>query len=327
MRKFMLFLAGVFVASAALAEGVPDPGLQNNINPQPPTRKPLQNRPVVKDIDSFDEKIADLPTGDLRLKHLDAGEVVEKLVYDITVNRLPAGKAEFELKRQEKYGKTDNQVPVYTASLMTRANRAMSLMYDVSDSAHSIFDAKGGFARAFTMDRKEGKSKVAERINFDYNKETMAAAYERPKLGADAQVKWVSTSIKLPGKVLDPLSAVYFMRLKELNLEDIVPGKAKPAITLPVCSDRSVWNTNLFAIGIDHPDVGSYKNRKCIVFEVDAPFRGLFEHVGKIRIWIDAKSGVAVKMTAEIPIGPAEAILDADHSTNLPEDFTNPTAR
>jgi hypothetical protein len=172
---------------------------------------------------------------------------------------------------------------------------------------------------------------VAERITFDYQTAVMAATYERPRVGADEKLKWATSTIPLTGKVLDPLGAVYYLRSfassapnidpnSALNLKNIQPSKTKAALTLPVCSDRHVWNTNLYCIGRENIDLGSLKDRECLIFEVDAPFRGLFERKGKMRVWIDIETGVTIKMTAEIAIGLAEALLNIkkDHSENTP---------
>ncbi len=328
MRRSLLLLAGFIVAvfcQAAVAEtdpiigSRPDPGLQEGGTPaldkgKIPAKKPARVNTLV---DALDEEIISLPVGDLRLTAGDTEGKIERLVYDIYVKGLPAGKAEFELKRQEKYGKA-NPMPVFMASLSTRSNRATSLFYDVKDRVSSIFDAKGGFSRLFSMDRKEGNSKVAERITFNYEKDGASALYERPRPDADKDAKWVASTIPMTGKALDPLSAIYFMRSSGINLKNIQLGKSKAAITLPICSDRHVWNTRLYAVGVDHPDIGTFKNRDCVVFEIDAPFKGLFERVGKIRAWFDIETGVAVKMTAEISIGPAEAVLNIEESKNSP---------
>jgi len=331
MRKSILLLLGAFAftaAHAALAEtlppigSTPDPGLQEDASARVKRQAKRPSRLISKP-DTLDEEIVELPQADkqhpdfnLRLSAGSTDETSERLVYDITINRLPAGKSDFELIKLEKYGKA-NPVPVYAATLKTRANRAMSLVYDVHDRTSTIFDAKGGFSRVFSMDRYEGDSKVAERITFNYDKENISAFYERPRPDAK-DAKWVGSTIQMTGKALDPLAAIYFMRCNAINLKNIFPAKSKVAITLPICSDRHVWNTRMYAVGVDHPDIGTLKNRECVIFEIDAPFRGLFEHVGKTRVWFDVETGVAVKMTAEISIGPAEAILNIDESKNSP---------
>ena len=291
---------------------VPDPGLRSGVADKDKRAKSRLNPP-----DPFLETITivEFKPIELPLKAGATDESAERLEYDININRLPAGKAVLELRKQEKY-KDAIPVPVWSAKLNTRSNRALTLMYDVRDEARSVFDAKGGFSRFFYMDRKEGDAKVSEKITFNYIG-AMSAAYERPKTGLDGQIKWIASTIPLSTKALDPLGAIYVLRAPGLKLENIQPSKSKAAIVLPICSDRHVWNTNLYAVGIDHPDAGNLKNRACVIFEVDAPYRGLFEHIGKPRIWVDIKTGVILKMTAETPIGPAEATLSEFRNSPL----------
>ena len=282
-----------------------DPGLRDNATPPSERDRSKRSNRVIRP-DFIDEIIVKLPAAEMNFKAGAADDTCEKLVYDITVNRLPHAKATFELRSSEKDDK-----PVWNATLSTRSNRAATLFYEVRDTIRSTFDEKAGFSRFFFMDRKEGDAHVIERITMNYEKDKMEATYERqkPSLNNNNEVRWVPTTITLTDKVLDPLSAVYYLRSKGLDLKSMQPGKTTPALTLPICTERHVFNTNFYAVGIDHPDIGNLKDRECVVFEIDAPFKGLFERVGRVKVWVDVKKGVVLKMKSETPIGPAEAIL------------------
>ncbi len=327
-RRFfsLALLSCVALVPAARAESadspggsVPDPGLRDNLNGKDKSRSVPKSRlssdPFLEMNDIKELKEVTLP--------LNAGVTdadAETLEYDINLYHLPAGKAVLTLKKKEKY-KDALPVPVWEANLSTRSNRAMSLKTDVKDEVRSTFDAKGGFSRFFYMDRKEGDAKVTEKITFNYVG-AMSAMYERPKTSADDKISWVSSTIQMTTKALDPLCAAYYLRAytmknSALRLADIPLSKNTPAIVLPVCTDRHVWNTNLFAVGKDHPDVGKLKNRECLIFEIDAPYRGLFERVGRPRIWVDIETGVIVKVTAETPFGPAEVLLSKFENSPL----------
>lgn len=248
----------------------------------------------------------------------------ERLVYDIRVSGVPAGKALFEVKRTEVYA---GDKDVWAITLETRSNRAVSLFYDVRDQARTLVDVKGGFSRYFRIDRKEGDARGQEKISFTYDIGNMEAQYERPR--SDGQ--WRTHIIPLTGKVLDPLSVIYYLRtfaqtpsqpggmeLKNLKVTD--------SFVLPICTDRRVWNTRVNVVQrILSEDFGALKARQCIVVEPEAEFKGLFERKGKMRIWIDIATGIPLKMTVEIPIGPAEVIL-SEHSNSPLDTFTAPTA-
>jgi hypothetical protein len=314
MNRVVLALLGCVLATAALCESslepgaIPDPGLRDDAKPKY-EREQRTGRPARPDL--IDDVIVKLPRAELNFKEAGStDETCEKLTYDIFVNRLPHARSTMELRSTEK-----NDKPVWRATLSTRSNRAATLFYDVRDNVVSTFDEKGGFSRFFSMDRKEGDAHVVERINFNNEKDKMEATYERPKpsLNGNNEIRWVTTTIPLTGKVLDPLSAVYFLRDRDLNLKALQPDKQKPALVLPICSDRHVFNTSFYVVGIDHPDVDGLKDRTSVVFEIDAPFKGLFERVGRVRIWVDAATGVVLRLRSETPIGPMEAVL-SDHS-------------
>jgi hypothetical protein len=268
---------------------------------------------------------ADLTPANLNLQ---AGE---RLVYDIRVNGMPAGKTLLEVKPEEKYRDDKTVMPV---TLVTRSNRAVSLFYDVHDKARTLIDVKGGFTRFFHIDRKEGDARSQEKINFTYDIGNMEAQYERPR--SDGQ--WRTHLIPLTGKMLDPLSAIYYLRsmaqpqpkadaVKEdeparIELKNLKVGES---FLLPICTDRRVWNTRITVKErILAADFGDLKDRQCLVIEPEAEFKGLFERKGKMRIWVDIATGIPLKMTVEIPIGPAEVIL-SEHS-NSPLDTFAPAA-
>jgi hypothetical protein len=258
-------------------------------------------------------------------------QVGERLTYDIRVSGLPAGKAMLEVRKTEKYG--EGGPDVWVIGLETRSNRAVSMFYDVRDKASAFIDVKGGFSRFYHMIEREGDVKGEEKIAFNYDIGNMLATYQRPR--SDGQ--WRTHEIPLTGKVLDPLSSLYFLRsfapggtqpeefqLNNLEVDDqkpARPGHAK-AIILPICADRRVWMTRLRVVERRlNEDFGDLKGRECIAIEPEAEFKGLFERKGKMRVWVDVATGIPLKMTVEIPIGPAEVIL-SDH-TNSPLTIEN----
>ncbi|MCY3022396.1 MAG: DUF3108 domain-containing protein [Planctomycetota bacterium] len=237
--------------------------------------------------------------------------VSEKLFYDIRVNGIPAGKALLEVSKTEALD-GDKGPQVWIVLLSTRSNRAVSLFYDVHDWAKSKIDVKGGFSRFYRIYKEEGGVRTEERIAFTYDIGSMEAAYERPR--SDDRSQWRTHKIPLTGKVLDPLSALYYLRT--LPLKDMQAGHT---FGLPVCADCRVWNTR-FTVMKRHPalDVGYLKGRDCIEVEPELRFKGLFERKSRIRAWLDVATGIPLKMEAEIPIGPAEVVLTEASSSALP---------
>jgi len=224
--------------------------------------------------------------------------VGEKLIYEIRVSGVPAGKTCLEVRKTESIG---NGKEAWVVGLETRSNRAASFMYDVRDQARAQIDVKGGFSRSFSINIKEGDMQTREEIEFKYDIGDMMATYMRPRSDGE----WRTHKIPLTGKVLDPLSAIYYLRALDLKT-----AKNGELLYLPICTDRRVWNTRLkITERRIAEDVGELKGREVVCIVPDAEFKGLFERKGPMKIWVDVATGIPLRMTCEIPIGPAEVIL------------------
>jgi len=247
-------------------------------------------------------KLAELAPANLGLR------VNERLVYDIRINAVPAGKALLEVQGVEG----EEKVPqAWQIRLTTRSTRAVSwFFYDVDDLAKSKIDTKGGFSRFYSMRRNEGEIKTRETIHFNYDIGSMEAVYERPR--SDGQLR--AYKVPLTGKVLDPLAALYYLRA--LKLPDLQPDDVR---YLPICAEARVWNTALKVKALERIDVGYLRGRLCVVFEPEVEFRGLFERKGKMLVWVDVATGIPLKMAAETPIGLADVVLSDAKGSPLPE--------
>lgn len=226
----------------------------------------------------------------------------ERLVYDIRVNGVAAGKTQLLIKK-DKYA-TEKGPQIWVVEMDTHSNRAVSLFYSVEDKARTNIDVKGGFTRFYHIQQKEGDVKNQEKINFKYDIGEMEATCEKPRPDGE----WRTHKVPLPGKVLDPLSAIYYLRT--INFRALLDKKdLDKDICLPICSDRRVWNTLLPVKGHGFDDFGKLKDREYVKIVPEAEFRGLFERKGKMTIWVDVETGIPLKMEVEIPIGHAEVQL------------------
>jgi hypothetical protein len=226
----------------------------------------------------------------------------ESLVYDIRVNGMPAGKASLEVQKQDTMEPNNAGPTVWIVTLNTKSNRAVSLYYDVRDRATAKIDTLGGFSRFCHIEKKDGDIKDEEVVNFDYDYMNMQATYERRRLGDG---KFRSHTIPLKGNVLDPLTAIYYLRSI-----DFTKYKPKDYIDLPICTDRRVWSTRIKVLdNILVGDFGELKNRKYIKLLTDPPFKGLFEKKGSMVICVDIQTGIPLRLNVEIPIGSAEVEL------------------
>jgi hypothetical protein len=251
--------------------------------------------------------LSELAPADLKLI------VGEHLIYDVRVNGVPAGKAQFDVRRAEPVG-GDNGPQVWVATMELRSNRAVSLYFEVKNKARSLIDCKAGFSRFYHCDRNEGQIDAEERVSFKYDYADMEALYERPRTdGTDAQAgqpqTWVARKIPLTGKALDPLSAMYYLRSIDFSKQSYVNGIAQ--VLIPICADRRVWNTKII---VHQPQgeketFGSLGERAFILIEPQLEFDGLFQRKGGLTVWLDAETRIPLKAKVEIAIGSAEVLL------------------
>ncbi len=269
-------------------------------------------------LDKTPEVIPELAKAALKLT------VGESLVYDIRVNGMPAGKAALEVQKLDTMEPNPGSPSVWIVTLNTKSNHAISLFYDVRDRATSKIDVLGGFSRFCHLDKKDGDVKDEEVVNFDYDYKNMQATYERRRLVDD---KWRSHTIPLKGNVLDPLSAIYYLRSL-----DFTKFKAKDTLDLPICTDRRVWATRMkFLDSIQTGDFGDLKNRKYVKILTDPPFKGLFVKKGSMVVCVDVETGIPLRLNVEIPIGSAEVELSEHVKSpfdvgSAPATSTSPTA-
>lgn len=258
----------------------------------------------------------------------------ETLEYEVRWNGVPAGASRLTVHRQEAFNKGPE---CWFARMVTESNPVVSTIYPVKDKAKTVIDVKGGFSRQFYLRCQEGPYYSEERIKFDYTLGSQVADYERPRPridpGADADrdepSAWRTTRIPLYGRVLDPLAALYYLRALDLKgrwaareklREDREAGRIDEAeqqarikeleVVLPICTERRVWDTRLELIGREQITVPALEGpRWCLEAKVDCGFSGLFQRKDAIHLWLDEATGIPLKMTTELPIGPCEVVL------------------
>lgn len=284
-----------------------------------------------------------LAPADLKLDRYKRGEdgrpewAGEELEYQIRWNGLPAGRAVLRVKQRDRF--PDAQGPeTWLVRLDIRSNRAVTSVYPVRNKAQSRIDVKGGFSRLFANEVSEGEYQAKERARFDYTLEKLEALYEYPQWfehpaseKEEARFPWKALTIPLNGKVLDPLSAVYYLRALDLK-----PGQT---VVLPICADRRVWNTPVKVEGRETVDIpGLGPRQPCLVLLPECEFNGLFvrravrtrtaagDWMGAVQLWVHEGTKVPVKLAAETPLGSCEALLDSHRFSPFDPGIPGPAA-
>jgi len=243
-----------------------------------------------------------LAPADLRLR------VNEDLEYEILWSGVPAGITHMTVRGREHFPeKTGPEVWVVRQD--TRPSRVVATFYTVRDKAISYIDVKSGFSRYFYQGRHEGNVEFEERMTADYTLGNMTAQYSSAVVrmanykDPSGKEYWRTQSLALNDHILDPLSALYYLRSTDLDV-----GKS---VVLPVCTERRVWYTRVKAAeekeSVTIPCLGG--NISCLKVVPEMEYMGLFERKGEMTLWLDSKTKILVKAKVLLPIGECEIRL------------------
>ena len=220
----------------------------------------------------------------------------EKLTYMIKWGAIDAGMATLTIKRKEQLGPGGPEV--WNIQCKTRSNAFLSMFYEVRDDIKTLVDVNSGCTRLFDMDKNEGNYHSTERIEFDYDKQE--AEYVKIKQELFSESKRTKI-IKLPGRVSDPLSCLYYCRGLDLEV-----GSAEK---LTVNTSKKNWVMTLRVLREEKLDIEGLGEVTCLVVEPEAQFQGLFVRKGKMTVWLEKQTKIPLRMKVDIPIGSASAVL------------------
>jgi hypothetical protein len=120
------------------------------------------------------EVLPELTEADLKL------QPDEKLIYEIRVDGMPAGKAWLEVKKRDDLNASGGPA-IWVTTLTIKSSRLISLTYEVDDKTLSKIDCKGGFSRFCHIERKDGEVEGEEISSFDYTFGNFKASYQRTR--------------------------------------------------------------------------------------------------------------------------------------------------
>jgi hypothetical protein len=209
--------------------------------------------------------------------------VGEKLSYDIRYKFITAGVATMEVK-----GIVDcDSSKCYLISSKARSTMPFSLFFEVKDSVFSYMDICALYTRRFEKHLREGNSVRDEAVVFDQDGHT--ATY------SDGAV------ITVPQEVQDVLTSLYFLRTRRVEVGD--------TLVIQNHSDRKNYPLEIHILRSEKVSVpaGEFE---CLVVEPILKSSGLFQHQGRLTVWLTRDSRLLpVKMKGRIIIGAIDAVL------------------
>ncbi|MBN2710842.1 MAG: DUF3108 domain-containing protein [Planctomycetes bacterium] len=245
------------------------------------------------------------------VKLSDFTKVGEELTYRVSWKGIPAGTITLRTKRTKRVG--DRKALNFEISI--QSNDFLSMIYPVSSTITSLADTEDGRSYLFKRDLKEGRRRVDDRLQFDYDYKSAdgrvepVALYSKIKNGTTKS----NTPLPIPGPMQDSLSIVYYMRSLKFNKEgdthELLLGGHKRVDVVNVTAMEFVKKKTA---------VGTFD---CVVVEPkgdeDSDSTNIVSTKGTAMIYLEKHTGIPVYMTVAVPFGNAVAVLSEHSMTDL----------
>lgn len=207
----------------------------------------------------------------------------EYLEYEVGYSFIKAGTATLEVRRKVNYKGYQSLELVSTA----RSYPALAKLYYVEDYNYSILDASGLFPWHFQKNVHEGGYQAFKAADFDQIKHKIYT----PKDTLEASSDYVQ----------DALSSLYYVRT--------IPLTVGQSVFLEAFSDGKKFSLEVKVVKKERVTVpaGTFRT---IVVEPLLKTAGIFEHQGKIKVWLtDDRLRLPVMMKSRVLIGSISAQL------------------
>lgn len=125
----------------------------------------------------------------------------ETLIYNLKFKGMNAGESILSIKKD-----TLEEKAIYHLTFTTKTNKVLDFIYKIRDQINIILDVDDFSIKKIEKKMDEGGKKKLFRSIINYDDSTAISN---------------NKTLKIPGKVLDPFGAIYYLRKKEINLSDI----------------------------------------------------------------------------------------------------------
>lgn len=209
--------------------------------------------------------------------------VGERLTFQIRFGFLQAGVATMEVR-----GVVDcDGSKCYHITSEARSTKPFSLFFEVKDQVSSYMDVARLHTRRYEKDLKEGNYARKEVVVFDQANHT--ATYPD------------SSVVPVPADVQDVLTSLYFLRTREIRVGQ--------TLLIENHADRKNYPLEVRVIRTESVSVpaGEFE---CFVVEPILKASGLFQHQGRLTVWLTNDSRLMpVMMKGKIIVGSISAVL------------------
>ena len=208
----------------------------------------------------------------------------EKLTFDVRYEFVKAGVATLEVKEITECGSGSKCFRVVSEA---KSTMPFSLVFEVRDRVESFIHVDSLYTLRYVKTLKEGNYEAYEAVDFDQARHT--ATYPGGEV------------IEVPARVQDVLSSLYYIRAMDLEV-----GRS---VLINNHADEKNYPLEVKVLRIEEIKVpaGTYE---CYVLEPILRASGVFQHKGKLTVWISTDpSRIPVMMKSKILIGAINAVL------------------
>lgn len=209
--------------------------------------------------------------------------VGERLTFQIRFGFLPAGVATMEVLEIVDFDGSR----CYHIRSEARSTKPFSLFFEVKDRVSSYMDVTRLHTRRYEKDLQEGNYTRQEVVVFDQTNHT--ATYPD------------SSVVAIPADVQDVLTSLYFLRTKQIKVGE--------SVLIENHADRKNYPLEVKVVRTESISVpaGEFD---CLVVEPILKASGLFQHQGRLTVWLTNDSRlVPVMMKGKIIVGSISAVL------------------
>lgn len=228
----------------------------------------------------------------------------EKLSYLVKWTGFNAGTIDLETKRNQKL---ENKP--YEIHLKAISNRMVSMFYKVNNDIISRIDDKQFKSKYYYKNIRQGKRHLEEITHLKYDEKKIK--YSKQNISAKEKPGLKDFKMSSSDQLIqDPLSLIYFMRTLSFSEKKEKKG-------IKVFADKGIYQLDFKVIKKMDMKSLRFGTRSVYVIEPNAKIKGVFIKSGKLKLWIDQKTMIPLRMEFSIPVGWASLELNQSNHPNL----------
>lgn len=229
----------------------------------------------------------------------------EELTYSAKWTGIPAGEIEMQTVKMPRLGEN-----MYEFRLKASTSAFWSMVYKVRDTIHSRVNVKEKRAYYFYKDVKQGRRHLEEKSTISYEGNKIIHSKQNFSAKENANIKEIELDEVKQQKVLDPLSIIYLLRSINFNEQE-------ESEQFNIFAGKGIYELKYLKKKSETLSTRAFGSREVWLVEPSASYKGGIVDAGRLQLWIDKKTGIALKLMFHIPVGWATLELKKSNNSQL----------